>query len=744
MRKIPLLALLLFTFLLNITKANTDSIGKATIYGNIVFEEIEGEDYRPRSIILKQTWPIVAEPYFEYKLDSNDFSFHFELKADGISEFELLLNFVPNVASTDYTIQYLKTLNNNPIGTYGNSKPKFTNLQLDNILVEQGDSIAVNIDFKKTSKHKRPTIHLLGKGSFKGNLSKRLYNVSSYNNISESSLKKRLKHADKVLNKQKQILTNIKDSISNEYYNLLWTNITYSNINTKHNAIYDKMILRDSKSIESKKLARKYYSFFDTVQFDESLLNSTAYRRFLFRYLEFKSPIRFNTFGLEELKYYHLANGTYKGAILKNYLFNKLSTDLTSSVCYHEVLPFYLDFIIMFPSSVESTILTNLYNRHNSIKIGNKAPNIILIDSLNQITYLDNLKGNLIFISSGNYYKKPHGRLKGFKEKFPNTNIIMVSLNSSVKNKYPLQWSIYDYYVSPTGLDSNLAPYLFNSDGFQCLIDTNGIIIENNLSSYSKFILNEDEIEMRIDKPKLKERVKNNIEIIFGAFAIFILLVIAILFLYKSKMNKQQRAKQLTESELKAIRAQLNPHFLFNALNSIQNFINQLNPEKANVHLSQFARLMRQTLELSNQNSITLHDEINFIKDYVELEQVRYEFKFSLKVDENIDLYNIEIPSLITQPFVENAIVHGMAELGDNGELQIHISQNKNYINFEITDNGKGLNGKTNEGFGLKGCKERINLVNSQSKHKIKLDIESPVFENKFGTRIILNIPEYY
>jgi LytS/YehU family sensor histidine kinase len=199
-------------------------------------------------------------------------------------------------------------------------------------------------------------------------------------------------------------------------------------------------------------------------------------------------------------------------------------------------------------------------------------------------------------------------------------------------------------------------------------------------------------------------------------------------------------------SELKAIRSQLNPHFLFNSLNSLQNFINQSDKQAANRHLSRFAQLMRKVIEMSEKESTSLQEEIDFNKTFIELEQLRYGFKCNFTVDEDIDLFNTEIPSMIIQPFIENAVVHCMADLGTKGLLEVSVTEaGPREIMVEIRDNGKGFQAGASQGFGLKSSRERIDIYNAQHRNKIKWVIEkNEHYPDQQGSVVRLIIPKKY
>lgn len=133
--------------------------------------------------------------------------------------------------------------------------------------------------------------------------------------------------------------------------------------------------------------------------------------------------------------------------------------------------------------------------------------------------------------------------------------------------------------------------------------------------------------------------------------------------------------KDLATSQLTALRAQMNPHFIFNALNSIQQYILTGNVDQANKYLSKFSRLQRDVLNNSDQNFISLEKEIEMLNLYLELEQLRFNenFEYHIIVSEDIDSTELLIPPMILQPFVENAIWHGLMSKKDIGKLWFHL-----------------------------------------------------------------------
>lgn len=223
--------------------------------------------------------------------------------------------------------------------------------------------------------------------------------------------------------------------------------------------------------------------------------------------------------------------------------------------------------------------------------------------------------------------------------------------------------------------------------------------------------------------PKPYQFKKPSIEEVI-IISVVILIIGGLIFLRyhkrsKERLQKSAQEKQLTSLKLKSIRSQLNPHFMFNALTSIQNLINKNNIEEANFYLSKFAGLTRQVLDSNNEELISLDEEVKLLNDYLQMEQLRFNFKYEILVDENLNQANIEIPAMLLQPFVENAVKHGISGLKELGTLSIKMMADSNDLLLIIEDNGKGFSEKEDTmGYGLKLSEERITLLNQLYKEQ--------------------------
>ncbi|MFA9389192.1 MAG: sensor histidine kinase [Prolixibacteraceae bacterium] len=238
----------------------------------------------------------------------------------------------------------------------------------------------------------------------------------------------------------------------------------------------------------------------------------------------------------------------------------------------------------------------------------------------------------------------------------------------------------------------------------------------------------------------MKKRAGSIIVAILGT----LLMVLGINGFRIQRIKKQEAAKRrIKELEIKAVRSQMNPHFIFNALNSIQSLINGNQYKEANIYLSKFAVLLRGVLNNSEKPSVTLSDELKAVELYCQLEQLRFEFVFELTIDPDINVDLIEIPGMIIQPLVENAIVHGLSSKGQDGLLIVQVQQQNGKLQITVSDNGVGLNSqKTDElrqkGFGLKLVEERINILNLDGK-EARLVLNNNT--DGTGTRALLILP---
>ncbi|RXM42664.1 hypothetical protein BOW57_15890 [Flavobacterium sp. YO64] len=195
-------------------------------------------------------------------------------------------------------------------------------------------------------------------------------------------------------------------------------------------------------------------------------------------------------------------------------------------------------------------------------------------------------------------------------------------------------------------------------------------------------------------------------------------------------IKKQERAKsevqrRLAETKMEALQSQMNPHFIFNAMNSIQNYIIDNNTDDALMYMGEFSKIIRQTLNNSSVQKIALSDEIEYLKSYVALENMRFRnhIQFELIVDEELDLFEIEIPPMLIQPFIENVFVHAFDSHSANPKLTLSFTKQNNFLLCKIIDNGKGMQlmnlSKLHTSKGINLAKERISLFHNGNSNSI-------------------------
>lgn len=224
-----------------------------------------------------------------------------------------------------------------------------------------------------------------------------------------------------------------------------------------------------------------------------------------------------------------------------------------------------------------------------------------------------------------------------------------------------------------------------------------------------------------------------------------------------SQIRQEEKLKsdfnsKLAEVEMKALKAQMSPHFIFNSLNSINRYIVKSEPEKASVYLTKFSKLIRLILDNSNNKIISLEQELNAIRLYIELESLRFEnkFSYSLTVQDELNPASIGIPPMLIQPFVENAIWHGLLHKNNNGHLDIKINRYAGGLQCVIMDNGVGrkkaaeLKSKSvnkEKSYGMKITKDRLAMLNGESSISDVEIIDIIDREgNAQGTKVIIKI----
>jgi len=301
----------------------------------------------------------------------------------------------------------------------------------------------------------------------------------------------------------------------------------------------------------------------------------------------------------------------------------------------------------------------------------------------------------------------------------------------------------------------------------QLFLETDSLSLDNiflnNMGKYLVFDRSGKRIGVEIDldraiaiakeslKPQKKEFDKSILGVIIAILALLLFLGLVAFLIYKIRMNrrlkKQFQEKRLRELQMAAIRAQMNPHFLFNSLNSVQNLVQQNKNQEAHLYLSNFAGLIRKVLRNSDKEEVSLAEELETLEQYLNLEKLRFDFEFSIKIDDQIDKELFMLPSMILQPIAENALTHGLQHKTGDKKLSIRISKIENAIQITVEDNGIGIKAsellKTNSnGVGLRMNEERIQMMKEKYGGNYSFRLIDLTEKGLEGTRVEIVIPE--
>lgn len=259
-------------------------------------------------------------------------------------------------------------------------------------------------------------------------------------------------------------------------------------------------------------------------------------------------------------------------------------------------------------------------------------------------------------------------------------------------------------------------------------------------------------LKITVATPIWKELWFRLLMVMIGLSGIFLVYRIRTQQIRKEEKLKAGFNQQLTEAETKALKAQMSPHFIFNSLNSINRYIIKAEPEKASLYLTKFSKLIRLILDNSNLKVISLEQEITALKLYIELEALRFQEKFThtITVNSGLNPMSVGVPPMIIQPFVENAIWHGLLHKDTAGHLDITIERFGSGLKCTITDNGigrkkaeelksKGVNKE--KSYGMKITRDRLMMLNSDGKLSgiEVIDLEDE-HGNAAGTKVIIKI----
>lgn len=321
-----------------------------------------------------------------------------------------------------------------------------------------------------------------------------------------------------------------------------------------------------------------------------------------------------------------------------------------------------------------------------------------------------------------------------------------LSLSETLMKSEKLLSDIYDKQGNQELALRHLRNYNLEKDNLEKIINEQQRLKTELDFHYEKVQLEKKETEMR-----------EKLLVILG-FVVLAFVLVGLFFYFRNKEREKTLTlqKQLAEFEHKALHLQMNPHFVFNCLAAISSFIMQNGKEDAMKYLSKFSKLMRLTLEFSKESSIPIDKEIEALQNYLELEQLRFNQKFDFKINKDSEIEDdTAIPSLLLQPYVENAIIHGVAPKDGKGFIRIDFMQNDDQLLCVIEDDGVGINTSkelkknsvnVHKSMALEISKKRLETLEELENKKVNLRIEELKDENNNsrGTRITLELPLNY
>ncbi|PKP17887.1 MAG: hypothetical protein CVU07_03150 [Bacteroidetes bacterium HGW-Bacteroidetes-23] len=263
-----------------------------------------------------------------------------------------------------------------------------------------------------------------------------------------------------------------------------------------------------------------------------------------------------------------------------------------------------------------------------------------------------------------------------------------------------------------------------------------------------KYDFDKKELKLKLDAEK-KAAIKNNWLIALSA--VLVLLLLAAYFYYRN--NKQKQAISVLEKnqiKQKLLITQMNPHFIFNSVQNIRGLINNKQNNEAVNYLDKFSKLTRQILENSNENYISLEEEVEMIENYLSIQQLLYDnkFNFTIDVQEEIDKESIFLPPMLAQPFIENAIKHGLSNTTENGKIDVHFYLKEEKLFFEVTDNGKGFDTEkkisNHKSLAMTITKERLVSYTKNKDFVVQTDNLITSAGVVSGAKVVFEIPYIY
>lgn len=481
------------------------------------------------------------------------------------------------------------------------------------------------------------------------------------------------------------------------------------------------------------------------AQYLEALVNHKIQNRGLnfnpLNNLPSYQPLTGFYYAIENFKDYARNHLMFKYAriILSNTLFD-------INTCQH-VLRIFQDLV---PDSVQNSALNALYEKRESLEKGQYFTNLLVKTPEGNRSLQSIIPGPLLIYSQYRDYPiNPDLIINLDKEALADLRIVILSKMNSPK--------LAAIISNQTGIPVEHI-FVFQPAGGETILDTL-FIAENDVESsvFSMLLDNHQKIyyagpnrfaplyrglqELKQDLELQNSKLRQNL-IRYSLMGFVLLLLITLIVRARERYILQANARKYQQLNLKwqALTGQLNPHFLFNSLASIREMISQNHTQQAANYIQTFSNFLRNILKANRLKRISLQQEIEFSRNYLELEQMRSPFLVKWNIDPDLDLPSIEIPPLLIQPYLENAIKHGISGQQD-GIITLNFTRKNQWVHIIITDNGRGLPANMNPGgVGMALGKERMETYYS---HHARMHYATAFPERKEnpGTMIELWLP---
>lgn len=611
--------------------------------------------------------------------------------------------------------------------------PIATNLSVGNFvtyssfLLEPGDSVHLTITPNG--------VEYSGTNALKSKLALAMRN--NYLNIEDSwSEEQARQETEKWISTEQKKIEPFRNQISGWAYNEIRCDIYYSAMYRLLSYYYYK----NNRKVNEESFNKLFSNIkWDDYQSFNSMDMMVFLQNYLLRKFVIMKGIKDSNGGSQE-EYYHLAKIIFNDKI-RYHALSQCVFEALKKNNLEEGRTLFDDYEKEYKGTGFYPFLKSKLENRAELGNGATAPEFIATDVNGKKITLEKLKGKyvqLLFVDLEdeddtfelNAYQKLKADLP--RDKFEMITVFL-NKNESLTKAYINRHHLKGIFVSnPDWQLENLKKFRSEYSDSYYLVNPKGIIVFSGAGSpteqFVKMI-----IEMINNDNYNKAEASVSKSTLYWVLSLSLLAIILTLVVvwFVTKAIKKREAVQREQLELKlsAVRSQLNPHFLFNAMSSIQFLVNHNEKEKANLFLSKFAQLMRKVLLQSETERVPLSDELATIETYLELEALRHRFNYRIQVDEGIDQHNTEIPVMLLQPFVENAVIHGIAHLCEKGNIEIKVEKwENNQLKIKIIDNGLGYSdeGFANSGSNGKGMqitRKRVDLMIAKYGHEIDFKV---------------------